>query len=106
MWSSLLCELRYHNIVKYGPDEHGSRNKLTNNPTANAHHGEDTLWIISWSFGLRDIGTSITNHFPYRKKSLRLASHTTIHKTQTTSLSTKVLLALARAENNHIHIAK
>ena len=41
--SSLLCELINHKIVKYGPDEHGKRNKLTTIPIKNAHNGEDTL---------------------------------------------------------------
>jgi hypothetical protein len=48
----------------------------------------------------------MTNNFQYQKKSFRLASHTRTHKIQTTSLRIKVLLAQARAENNHIPIAK
>lgn len=92
--------------MKYGPEEHGSKNKLTNNHTKNAHRGEDTLWIISCIFGLRENGTSITNHFPYRKKSLKFASPTRTHSIPTTSLSIKVFEAVAKAENNHNPIAK
>ncbi|HBB04188.1 TPA: hypothetical protein DCZ39_04835 [Patescibacteria group bacterium] len=63
----MLSELRYHKIVKYGHEEHGSKNRLTRIPTKNAHHGEDTLSIISDIFHLREKGTSMTNNFPYQK---------------------------------------
>jgi hypothetical protein len=92
--------------VKYGPEEHGNKNKLTNIHTKNAHQGEVTLSIISAIFGLQEKGTSITKNLPYQKKSLRLASHTRIHKIQTTNLRINVLLDQANAENNHIPIAK
>ena len=63
----MLSELKYHNMVKYGQEEQGNKNRLTNIPTANAHQGDDTLSIISAIFGLREKGTSITNNFPYQK---------------------------------------
>ena len=103
---SLLWELINHKMVKYGPDEHGSRNKLTSIQTANAHRGEETFSINDIILGLRLNGTSITNRFPYRKQSLRLASQTRSHNIPTTSLRTKVLLAVASAENNQMPIAK
>ena len=65
--SHTLSELRYHNIVKYGPDEQGRRNKLTTIHTTNAHHGEVTLSMIDIILGLRESGTSITKNFLYRK---------------------------------------
>ena len=63
----LLSDAKYHNMVKYGPDVHGSKNKLTTNHTINAHIGDTTLSIIFFIFGLQDNGTSITNIFLYRK---------------------------------------
>jgi len=57
-------------MVKYGPEEHGNKNKLTMIPTRNAHAGDVTLLIISPIFGLRANGTSMMNIFPYQKKSL------------------------------------
>ncbi len=75
-------------------------------PTTNAHQGEETLSIMLCIFGLRENGTSMTNHFPYRKKSLRLANQTISHNIQTISLRTKVLVVVAKAENNQMPIAK
>ncbi|MBU0626786.1 hypothetical protein KKH82_05210 [Patescibacteria group bacterium] len=102
----MLSAARYHNIVKYGPDVHGRRNKLIKNPMMNAHIGEAILDIIFCILGLQANGTSITNHFPYRKKSLRLANHTNIQKTHTIIFKTKVLVAVANALNSHNPIAK
>lgn len=93
-------------MVKYGHEEQGSKNKLTKMPTTNAPRGEDTLSINAIILGLRLKGTSMTNHFPYRKKSLIFASHTTNHKIPTTSLRTNVLLAVAKAEKSPIPIAR
>jgi len=65
--NSLLCALKNQSIVKYGPDEHGNKNKLTNIHTKNAHIGDEIFSIISIILGLREKGTSITNRFPYQK---------------------------------------
>ena len=102
----MLSELRYPSMVKYGQEEHGSKNNDTTTQTTNAHAGEETLDIRSCILGLQEKGTSITNHLPYRKKSLRLASQTTIPSIQTMILMANVLVAEARAEKIHIPIAR
>lgn len=101
-----LSDARYHNIVKYGPDVHGSKNKLTINHTTNAHIGDTALSITFFIAGLQDNGTSITNPFLYRKKSFKFANHTTIHNIQTICFNTVVFVADANALNSHNHIAK
>ena len=101
-----LSDARYHNIVKYGPDVHGSKNKLTINHTTNAPKGDTALSMIDFIFGLQDNGTSITKPFLYRKKSFKLASQTTIHKIQTIRFNIVVFVADANALNSHNHIAK
>ena len=92
-----LSDARYHNIVKYGPDVHGSKNRLTINHTTNAHTGDTALFIIFFILGLHAIGTSITNHFLYQKKSFRFANHTTIHNIQTIRFNIPVFVADANA---------
>ena len=82
----LLSEARYQSIVKYGQEVQGNRNKLTITQTTKAHPGDAIFSIKLAIFGLHPKGTSITNHFPYRKKSFKLASHTNIPNIQTISL--------------------
>jgi len=93
-------------MVKYGPDVHGSKNKLTKNQTTNTHSGDTAHLITFCILGLQANGTSIINHFPYQKKSFRLANHTNIHKIHTIIFITKVFVAVARAENSPNPIAK
>jgi hypothetical protein len=64
------------------------------------------LSIIFFITGLREKGTSITNPFPYQKKSLRLANQTSIQSVQNINLIIQTLLAVASAENNQTHISK
>jgi len=70
-------------MVKYGQEVHGNKNKLTINQTTKAHTGEVIFSIKPIILGLQANGTSIINHFPYQKKSFKLANHTSIPKTQT-----------------------
>jgi hypothetical protein len=102
----LLSAAKYHNIVKYGHEVQGSKNKLTANQTTKAQVGETALSISFFKFGLRENGTSITNPFPYRKKSFRFANHTIIHNHHTNRFNIVVFVAVANALNSHNHIAK
>ena len=62
-----FSDLSKPRTTKYGPEEHGNKNKLTKIPITNAPIGETADCIIFIIFGLQAIGTSIKNHSPYQK---------------------------------------
>lgn len=92
--------------MKYGPEEHGNKKRLTKIHARNAHAGDVAFSITFFIAGLRANGTSITNHLPYRKKSFKLANHTRIQSVQNIILIIQTLSDVASAEKSQIHIKR
>ena len=90
----------------YGHEVQGNKNKLTTIPIQNAPIGDVISWMIVFRRALRENGTSITNHFPYRNTSFRLANQTNIPRDQAIIFTTFVLVVEAKIFHNQIHNKK
>ena len=63
-------------------------------------------WINALSFVLREKGTSMTNHFPYRNTSFKLANQTNIPSDPAIIFTTLVLAVEAKIFHSPIHSKK
>jgi hypothetical protein len=67
MLNEISFDDKYDVTTTYGPDVHGSKNRLIRNPIKKAQTGEVTHLSNLNIFGLHAVGTSILKNLPYQK---------------------------------------